>query len=71
MADKRTPRQTADPWTASVNQKEQQGKVRETHETKKLESEKDARRRDDKSQQPERKQGQGRANTIRTRRGNR
>jgi hypothetical protein len=71
MADKKTPRQTADPWTASVNQKEQQGKLRENHGTKKLQSEKDARRRDDKSQQPERKQGQARANTFKTRRGNR
>jgi hypothetical protein len=71
MADTRTPRRTPDPWTDSVNQKEQQGKLRETHGAKKLRSEKDARRRDDKSQQAEREGGQARSNTVKTRRGNR
>ena len=70
MADKRTPRQTDDPWTDSVNQQEQQGKHRETHEKKKLQSEKNARRRDDKDQKAERNQGQAGANTVKTHRGN-
>jgi hypothetical protein len=48
MADKTTPRRTADPWADSVRHKEQQGKLRESHDTKKLQSEKDARRRDDR-----------------------
>lgn len=47
MAEKRTPRRTADPWADSVRHKEQQGNARETHDTKKLRSEKEARRRDD------------------------
>ena len=73
MAAKTTPGQTADPWTDSVNKKEQQGKQREAHDTKKLQSEKEARRRDDKS--PERGQndpsgGKGRAgHTVKNPRG--
>ena len=52
MTDKRTPRTTPDPWTKSVHQKEQQGKARETHDTKKLQNEKDSRRRDDQEERP-------------------
>lgn len=48
MADKAPPRRTiADPWADSVRHKEQQGMLRDTHGTKKVQSEKDARRRDD------------------------
>jgi hypothetical protein len=47
MADERTTRSIAEPWADSVRHKEQQGTLRESHDTKKLQSEKDARRRDD------------------------
>lgn len=47
MAEKRTPGQIADPWADSVRHKEQQGALRETHDSKKLRSEKETRRRDD------------------------
>jgi hypothetical protein len=50
MADKRAPRRTADPWDASVRRQEQQGKLRESDAAQKLKGEKDARRRDDKTQ---------------------
>jgi hypothetical protein len=50
MADKRAPRRTADPWDASVRRQEQQGKLRESNAAQKLKGEKDAQRRDDKTQ---------------------
>ena len=67
MTDKTSPRRTSEPWTDSVHQKEQQGTQRESHATQKLKSEKEARRRDDKS--PERAQndspgGKGRAGST-------
>jgi len=71
MADKRSPRRTADPWADSVQQKEKQGRLRDTHGTKKLRSEKDARRREDKSLQPGQDADRARGSTDKTRRGNR
>ena len=63
MTDRKPPGQTAEPWTDSVNKKEQQGKLRESDATQKLKSEKEARRRDVKS--PERGQQDPPAGTMR------
>ena len=57
MADKEAPRPAADPWTDSVDQQERKGKRREIDEKRKLQGEKNARRRDDKEQKAEKKQG--------------
>jgi len=70
MAEKSTPRQTADPWDDSVNQQERQGKLRETHEKKRFQSEKNARRRDDKERKAERKQEQAGGSKVKTHREN-
>ena len=75
MSDKKAPRRTADPWDASVRQQEQQGRLRDSNAAQKLKSEKDARRRDDKSLrrgQNDAPGGKGRASsTVKTHRGNR
>ena len=54
---------TAEPWTHSVQAKEQQGTWRESDVTQRLKREKDARRRDEKS--PERGQEDPPTGTIR------
>jgi hypothetical protein len=51
MKDRTTPGKTAEPWTHSVDSKEQQGSRRDADATQKLKSDKEARRRDDKSQE--------------------
>jgi hypothetical protein len=63
MKDREAPNRTAEPWTASVQTKEDQGTQRESHATQKLKSDKDARRRDEKS--PERGQEEPPTGTIR------
>jgi hypothetical protein len=63
MKDRASPERTAEPWTDSVDTKEQQGTRRESHATQKLKSDKEARRRDDKS--PERGQEDPPAGTVR------
>ena len=63
MKDRASSERTAEPWTDSVHTKEEQGTQRESHATQKLKSEKEARRRDDKS--PERRQEDPPAGTVR------
>lgn len=63
MKDRTSPDRTAEPWTDSVHTKEKQGTRRESHSTQKLKSEKDARRRDEKS--PERGQEDPPTQTVR------
>jgi len=51
MKDRTFPAPTPEPWTHSVRAKEQQGTSRESGVSQKLKREKDARRRDEKSQE--------------------
>jgi hypothetical protein len=71
MADKTAPRGTKDPWADSVRHKEQQGQLRDSHDTKKLQSEKDARRRDEQSVRRGQNKNQARGSSGKTQRGNR
>ena len=56
MTDRTPPRTIKDPWADSVRHKEQQGSLRDSNGSKKLKSEKESRRRDDRS--AEREQGE-------------
>ena len=63
MKDRASSERTAGPWTDSVNTKEEQGTQRESHAAQKLKSDKEARRRDEKS--PEREQEDPPTGTMR------
>ena len=63
MKDKTFPERTTEPWTHSVQTKEQQGTRRDSNVTQKLRRQKEARRRDEKS--PERGQEDPPSETVR------